>query len=170
MPVDFRLITATNRDLEEEVAAGRFRQDFFFRIDVFQIHVPPLRDRGVDVVLLARHFLGQFARQMSKRIDGFTSEAEAALASYPWPGNVRELQNAVERAVVLCRGEQLGAEHFPFAAAPQSADLTLAAAEASHIRKILALAGYNVARAARDLDIDRVTLYNKMKRYGIVRP
>jgi len=168
--VDFRLVTATHRDLEAEVAAGRFREDFYFRINVFQIKLPPLRERSDDVPLLAEHFLQQFATQMNRRISGFTPEAMAALVNYPWPGNVRELANAIERAVVLCRGNRIEPGHFPFAARPASANMSLASVEEAHIRQVLATCSYNVAQAARELDIDRVTLYNKMKKYGIERP
>jgi two-component system, NtrC family, response regulator HydG len=168
--VDFRLVTATHRDLEAEVAAGRFREDFYFRINVFQIKLPPLRERSDDVPLLAEHFLQQFATQMNRRISGFTPEAMAALVNYPWPGNVRELANAIERAVVLCRGNRIEPSHFPFAAPPASANMSLASVEEAHIRQVLATRSYNVAQAARELDVDRVTLYNKMKKYGIERP
>ena len=170
VPVDFRLVTATHRDLEEEASAGRFRQDFYYRINVFRIHVPALRERPGDIPALAEHFLSRYAAQTSKRIEGFAPEALAALSAYPWPGNVRELQNAVERAVVLCKGERIEASHFPFTAPPPDADLSLAAAEEVHVRRVLTASGYNVALAARTLEIDRVTLYNKMKKYGIERP
>ena len=168
--VDFRLVTATHRDLEAEVSSGRFREDFFFRINVFHIHVPALRERSEDVPLLAEHFLAQFARQMNRRIDGFTGDAIAALCAYPWPGNVRELQNAIERAVVMCRANRIEASLFPFAHAPAPEDLSIDAMEAAHIRKVLASCGFNVTQAAGLLAIDRVTLYNKMKKYGIERP
>jgi DNA-binding NtrC family response regulator len=170
IPVDFRLVTATHRDLEAEVSAGRFREDFFFRINVFHINVPALRERPEDVPLLAAHFLAQFAAQMNRRIDGFTDDALAALCSYPWPGNVRELQNAIERAVVLCKEGRIGVALLPFAHAPAAEDLSIDAMEAAHIRKVLAGCGFNVTQAAGLLRIDRVTLYNKMKKYGIERP
>jgi DNA-binding NtrC family response regulator len=168
--VDFRLVTATHRDLEAEVSAGRFREDFYFRINVFRIHLPPLRERSEDIPALAQYFLTRFADQMSKRIEGFDEGATAAIVAYPWPGNVRELQNAIERAVVLCRGNRIEAAHFPFGAAPSGRDLTLAGVEDAHIRRVLAACAFNIAQAARELDIDRVTLYNKMKKYGIERP
>jgi DNA-binding NtrC family response regulator len=169
-PVNFRLITATHRDLEAEVGAGRFREDFYFRINVFTIPLPPLRERTEDIPALAEHFLQHFTNQMNRRISGFTPEAMAALVAYPWPGNVRELQNAIERAVVMCKGERIEAKNFPFAVPPEAADVSLSAMEAAHIRQVLAANSYNVAQAARALDIDRVTLYNKMKKYGIERP
>ncbi len=167
---DFRLVSATNRDLEAEVAAGRFREDFYFRINVFRIHLPPLRERPEDVPLLAESFLRRFAQQMNRRIEGFSDEALQALCAYPWPGNVRELQNAVERAAVMCREGAIQPEHFPFAAAPPAPDRSLAAMEAAHIRKVLSSCGFNVTQAAKELGIDRVTLYNKMKKYDIDRP
>ena len=169
-PVNFRLVTATHRDLEAEVAAGRFRDDFYFRINVFTIPLPPLRERPEDIPALAEHFLKHFTTQMNRRISGFTPEAMAALVAYPWPGNVRELQNAIERAIVMCKGERIEANNFPFAVPPAAADVSLSAMEAAHIRQVLAANSYNVAQAARALDIDRVTLYNKMKKYGIERP
>ena len=170
IPVDFRLVTATHRDLEAEVAAARFREDFFFRINVFHLNVPALRERAEDIPLLAAHFLGRFAAQMNRRIEGFTDAAMAALCAYPWPGNVRELQNAIERAVVLCKEPRLGASLLPFAHAPAAEDLSIDAMEAAHIRRVLAGCAFNVSQAAGLLRIDRVTLYNKMKKYGIERP
>jgi len=167
---DFRLVAATNRDLEAEVTAGRFREDLFYRINVLRIHLPPLRERVEDIPLLAEHFLAQFSRQTAKKITGFTPEAMAALCHYPWPGNVRELANAVERAVVLCRGDRITPDLLPFTQRLAPEDETLAAVEANHIRKVLAAQQWNVTQAARVLGIDRVTLYNKMKRYGISRP
>ncbi len=170
---DFRLITATHRDLDAERAAGRMREDFYFRICVFRLHVPPLRERPEDIPLLARHFVETFATQMGKRVEGLSDEAMAALCTYAWPGNVRELQNAVERAVVVCRGGALPASAFPFHAPTGEGgevDLSLAAAEEGHIRRVLATSGYNISQASKALGIDRVTLYNKMKKYKIERP
>ena len=168
--VDFRLVCATHRDLKAEVAAGRFREDLLYRIDVLRIELPPLRDRREDIPSLADHFLRHFAHQMNRRIEGFTDEALAALTAYEWPGNVRELQNAIERAVVLCRDRRIGVAHLSFASASAPRDFTLAVAEEAHIRNVLALHGYNVTHAAHALGIDRVTLYNKMTKYQIVRP
>lgn len=170
VPADFRLITATHRDLEAEVAAGRFREDFFFRINVFSIELPPLRRRDEDIPMLAGHFLRTFAAQMNKRISGFSEAALGALSRHPWPGNVRELQNTIERAVVLCKGTHIEVSHLPFAPGEEPADQSLDSVEAVHIRRILSECGFNVARAARTLGIDRVTLYNKMKKYQIERP
>lgn len=167
---DFRLISATLRDLEAEVAAGRFREDLYYRINVLRIHIPPLRERVEDISPLAEHFLHHFSRQMGKKIRGFTPQAMTLLCHYPWPGNVRELANAVERAVVLCQGDWIPPELFPFSQKYVPSDDTLAAVEANHIRRILAAHGWNITQAAKILGIDRVTLYHKMKRYNISRP
>jgi DNA-binding NtrC family response regulator len=172
--VDFRLVTATHRDLSEEIRGGRFRADLFFRINVFQLSLPPLRERMDDVVLLAEHFRARFAQQMNRRVAGFSREALALLRGQAWPGNVRELQNAIERAVVVCRGGTIEAEHLPFRAqlpeAEGGADATLAGVEERHIRQIVERCQHNVTQAAKLLGIDRVTLHNKLKRYGMARP
>ncbi len=158
--VDFRLLWATNKDLEAEVTAGRFRQDLYYRINVLRIHLPPLRQRVEDTPLLAEHFRRHFARQTAKRIQGFSPEALAALCQYPWPGNVRKLANAIERAVVLCQGDLITPELLPFGQRPSGRFETLAAVEKQHIRRVLAALSWNVTQAARVLGIDRVTPYN----------
>lgn len=167
---DFRLVCATNRDLDAEVAAGRFREDLFYRINVLRINLPPLRERVEDIPLLAEHFLAQFCRQTGKPISRISPEAMALLCHHPWPGNVRELANAIERAVVLCRGDTITPDLLPFGEKPTAADQSLASVEEAHIRRVLASCNWNVSRAAQILDIDRVTLYRKMERYGIRRP
>ncbi|MBW2732956.1 MAG: sigma-54-dependent Fis family transcriptional regulator [Deltaproteobacteria bacterium] len=170
LSVDFRLVAATHRDLEAEMQQERFRQDFYFRINVLNIEVPALRDRPADIPLLAEHFLQQFTQQMNRRIAGFTDEALGGLCSYRWPGNVRELQNAIERGVVLCRGGKLGVQHFPFLSAPAPDDQSLSSMEAAHVRRVLAAQGYNISHTAAALGIDRATLYAKLKKYKIERP
>jgi DNA-binding NtrC family response regulator len=170
IPVDFRLISATHRDLEEQMQSGAFRHDFYFRINVLNIRAPALRERSDDIPLLASHFLTHFCHQMHRHIVGFTESAMSGLCDYHWPGNVRELQNAIERAVVLCKGSHLAVEHFSFMSGGQTADQTLASLEAVHIRRVLSAAGFNVSQAAQTLGVDRATLYNKMKKYGIERP
>ncbi|MCK5799262.1 MAG: sigma-54-dependent Fis family transcriptional regulator [Deltaproteobacteria bacterium] len=170
IPVDFRLVSATHRNLEEEMAAGRLRQDFYFRVNVFNLKLPPLRERPGDIPLLADHFLRHFARQMNKRVKGFSDEALGTLTGYAWPGNVRELQNAIERALVLCKGDTILAKYFPFtASAPVPANQSLAALEAAHIRRVLDVNDHNISRSALALGVDRATLYNKIKKYGIER-
>ncbi len=171
---DFRLVSATHRDLPQLIREGRFREDFFYRINVIRIHLPPLRDRLEDVPALADHFIGRYARETGKRILGLTQRALGMLTAYRWPGNVRELRNVIERAVVLARGQMIGAEELSFVEAGADAcrlgTLTLQEMEISHLRGALETCGWNVSRAARQLDIDRGTLTRKMKRYGLQRP
>ncbi len=170
---DFRLICATHRNLGALVEAGEFRADFYFRINVIGIEVPPLRERVKDIGLLAVHFLDRFSLEMGKRIEGFTPEALAALRSYDWPGNVRELKNVIERAVVVARGDVIGPAELTFLR-PQ-ADVskgprTLLESEKTLIRHALETEDWNITRAALVLGINRVTLSRKMKKYGISRP
>ncbi len=170
---DFRLVCATNKDLEQLVAEQRFREDLYYRINVFTIALPPLRERPEDVMRLARHFVEKYARAMAKPVRGFTPEAEAAMLGYRWPGNVRELENAVERAMVIGRGPAIRREDLPLSleadAGNSARDLTLDAVEREHIERVLAQLNGNVTRSAAALGIDRATLYHKIKRYGIRR-
>jgi DNA-binding NtrC family response regulator len=169
---DFRLIAATNKNLEALVAEGRFREDLYYRINVFSITIPPLRERREDTPLLAEHFLRKFSRSMSKPVSRISRAALDALAAYDWPGNVRELQNAVERAVLVCKGAEVRPEDLPLrlADAPTEGQAqSLAEVERLHVKRVLEEAGWNVHRAARLLGIDRVTLYNKIKKYGFKR-
>ncbi len=176
VPVDFRVICATNRDLEEAVRAGTFREDLYYRINVFRIDLPPLRERREDILPIAEHFVEKFARAMGRKVSGFSPGARELLLSHDWPGNVRELANAVERALVVCREGEIRREHLPIVRGgaaggeEEAADLSLRTVERRHIRKVLEICEWNITRAARELGIDRVTLYNKMKRYGIERP
>ena len=117
--VDVRVIAATNRDLREEVKEGRFRQDLFYRLNVVNLHIPPLRDRREDILPLARFFLNRYAVDFKKRVDGFSPEAIGKIRTYPWPGNVRELQNAIERAVLLCDGEMIEPANLTMDARPE---------------------------------------------------
>jgi NtrC-family two-component system response regulator AlgB len=167
---DVRIMAATNRDLEIEVRAGRFREDLFYRLNVIEVTLPALRQRRKDVMPLANHLLSFFTRQSSKTVTGFTSEAEAAMQVYPWPGNVRELRNAVERGVILTRDTLVGLEHLPgqlTAAGGTRVELggpvTLEELEAEHIRRVVASAP-SLDEAARILGIDPSTLYRKRKR------
>lgn len=170
IPVDFRLIAATNKDLEALVAEGRFREDLYYRINVFSITIPPLRERREDIPLLAEHFLKKFAQSMNKPILGISPEALALLEHYDWPGNVRELQNAIERAVLVCRGREIRPEDLPLQvneARGQTMGKTLAEVERQHIQRILQETRWNISQAARLLGIDRVTLYNKIRKYHL---
>jgi transcriptional regulator with PAS, ATPase and Fis domain len=172
LAVDFRLVAATNRNLETLLAEGSFREDLYYRINVFSIVVPPLRERREDISLLARHFLAKYSRAMNRPVAGFSREAAELMARYDWPGNVRELQNAVERAVLVSRSSEIQAADLPLrvsdtASAPIGK--SLADLERHHIARVLAETNWNIVRSARELGIDRVTLYNKIKKYDLKR-
>ncbi len=169
---DVRIITATSVDLAAAVKANRFREDLFYRLNVVDIVVPPLRDRQEDILPLAERLLVFFARQNHRRLLGFTNEAQETLQHYPWPGNVRELRNVIERAVLLCTGETVGAECMPMhltpaPPAPKVGDLVpLETIEEMHIRQVLA-ATRSLEEAARVLGMDPVTLWRRRKKYGV---
>jgi DNA-binding NtrC family response regulator len=178
--VDVRIIAATNRDLRKAVAEGRFREDLFYRLNVIPITIPPLRERREDVPLLVENFLERLQVETKKRLDGISAEAMAALMAHSWPGNVRELRNVLERGAVVATGPiiqlvDLGlgggapAAEGGAAAAHPAALGSLEDMERRHVAAVLAHTGGNVSQSARILGIDRVTLYNKMKRYGITR-
>jgi two-component system, NtrC family, response regulator AtoC len=170
--VDIRIVAATNKDLEAEVRAGRFRSDLYFRLKVVSIHLPPLRDRGADIDTLARHFLHEFARKFQKEFRAISPEVERVFATCRWPGNVRELKNVLERVVLLEEGDELRVEHLPAELAGRSvpgADPsilapTLAQLEADHIAEVLRLTAGNKTRAARILGISRQGLIEKLRR------
>ncbi|MDA0748312.1 MAG: sigma-54 dependent transcriptional regulator [bacterium] len=171
--IDFRVIAATNRDLEVAVQKDKFRLDLYYRINVFCIHLPPLRERATDIPLLAQFFLEKAAKEMGKQASRISQAAMDRLYSYPWPGNVRELQNAMERAVVVENGEEIKPEDLPLpeGAPPEKGDdLSLAEQEKHHIQAVLDRMEGNVSRAAKALQIDRVTLYNKIRKYDLKRP
>jgi DNA-binding NtrC family response regulator len=167
--VDFRCVAATNKNLEELVKAGTFRPDLYYRLKVFAIDLPPLRERREDVPLLANHFLTKFATAMNKPVPRLSQEAVDLLLSHDWPGNVRELENAVERALVIGRGPEIQAADFPFQLRSSSAPggQSLEEIERAHIERVLRETTNNLSRAARILEIDRTTLYNKLRRYGL---
>lgn len=182
IPVDFRLVAATNRNLKAMVAEGRFREDLFFRLNVIPIDLPPLRERPGDIALLASRFLKEFAKEYSNGVKGFEPAAMKALESYPWPGNVRELRNVVERMVVLATGEKISAADIPAEVrgtdnnepsttpnstllAPHSSSTTLADAEKQQILSALEAAGGNKSKAAEALGISRRTLHRKLNEW-----
>jgi transcriptional regulator with GAF, ATPase, and Fis domain len=173
--VNIRVITATNRDLQTEVQDGAFRSDLFYRLNIFPIHVPPLRERKEDVPLLAAHFVTEFAKRMGKNVDRIGSLAAARLAAYRWPGNVRELANVMERAVILCEGSVIQDEHVGvLGRGSRSIDsdvfLTLAEMERQHIERALARTGGVLAGpqgAARLLGMRRSTVWSRMRKLGI---
>jgi DNA-binding NtrC family response regulator len=173
VPVDFRVVAATHRDLPALVKQGAFREDLFWRLNVFTIDVPPLRERREDIPILAEHFLDGFAHAMSRRPLALSPAAREVLLSYPWPGNVRELQNAIERAVVVGTGPLVEPGDLPLhitAAPPGLGAGSLAEAEKGHVQAVLEAERWNISRAARVLDVDRVTLYNKIRKYDLKRP
>lgn len=169
---DVRVITATSVDLEGAVREGRFREDLFYRLDVVEIVIPPLRDRREDILPIAERLLAFLARQNHRRILGFSEDTGEALRNYSWPGNVRELRNAIERAVLLCNEERISLPCFPnklrsVEPAPGVGELvTMEEMERTHIRRVLA-ATRSIEEACRVLDMDSVTLWRKRKKYGI---
>ncbi len=166
--VDFRCIAATNKDLEQLIEEGKFRPDLFYRLNVFRIEIPPLRERKDDIPLLVEHFVRKFSLAMNKRITRVAPSAMYQLQQYAWPGNVRELENAVERAMVVAVEPELREADFilkPRSAAAAESQ-TLDEIEKAHILHVLEECGGNQTRTAEVLDIDRVTLHNKLKKYG----
>jgi two-component system response regulator HydG len=170
--VDFRLVAATRRNLKEEIARGRFREDFYYRVNVITIEVPPLRNRKEDIPLLVDHFLSKYSQETTKQVDNIGNDALNMLMSYDWPGNVRELENAVERAVVLSRKRRLDRSDFSFLqghSGTERTDRSLHELEQRHIRQVLEECDWNVTQAAKILDINRVTLHRKINRYNLNR-
>jgi DNA-binding NtrC family response regulator len=169
--IDVRVFSATNADLGEEVAAGRFRRDLLFRLNTVEIRLPPLRERREDVPLLAEHFLRGHARRYRKQIAGFDAGALDALAGHGWPGNVRELDHAVERAVLMARGEVVKAADLGLQPAAGAAfrleDMPLEAVERVLIQKALARYGGNVSQAAYALGLSRSALYRRLEKHGL---
>ncbi|MCC6641228.1 MAG: sigma-54-dependent Fis family transcriptional regulator [Deltaproteobacteria bacterium] len=177
--VDVRVLAATARNLESEVRAGRFREDLFYRLDVLRVCVPPLRDRREDIPLLVDHFLARFATSLGKPVRELSDDALEKLVAYPWPGNVRELENVIERAVILARGERIGARDLPANVtapareAPRggSPEFSLRearrASETEAIERALAATGGNRTHAARLLGISHRALLYKLKEYGL---
>jgi len=179
VPFDVRLVAATNRDLEQASEEGRFREDLFYRINVVQIAMPPLRARGRDVLLLAQQFLEQFSRRENKQIVGISSKAAERLLTYTWPGNVRELKNCVERAVALAQFDKIMPEDLPekvrdfrsshvlVAGANPEELVTMDEVERRYIGRVLEAVGGSKTQAAKILGFDRKTLYRKLLRYGL---
>ncbi|MEO8657776.1 MAG: sigma-54 dependent transcriptional regulator [Bryobacteraceae bacterium] len=166
--VDFRCVAATNKRLETLVKEGTFRPDLYYRLNVFTIELPPLRDRREDIPLLAAHFLEKFAAAMNRPLPRVTPAAMEVLLNYGWPGNVRELENAIERAMVITRDAEIQPTGFPFQTTPDATTgRTLEDMERAHIARVLEETKWNLSRTARVLDIDRTTLYNKLKRYSL---
>jgi DNA-binding NtrC family response regulator len=175
---DFRIISATNRNLEEMVKSGAFREDLYYRLTVFTINLPALRERRDDIPLLAHYLLKKYGLSMTKQFEGFTPRAVDRMVRYHWPGNVRELRNVIERAMVVAHGPMIdeGDLSFPSAADEKAAapakgqGVSLRELERLHIAKTLDDLDWNISRAAEALEIDRVTLYNKIKKYELRNP
>lgn len=170
---DFRLISATHTDVEMLLNSGQMRSDFFYRINVIPLHLPPLRERGDDTILLARHFLQRFAAEMGRPAEDFSPAAYGLLINHPWPGNVRELMNVVERAVMMAQGPLVEEKDLSFLQAgtdKSGTGSTLKEIEAEHIKRTLEECSWNISKAASVLDIDRGTLARHMKKHGIVKP
>jgi two-component system response regulator HupR/HoxA len=183
--INVRVIAASNRDLEEDVRQGRFREDLYYRIAGSEIHLPALRERPRDIVLIAQGLLAKFAESFGKDVQGFTDEALECIANYRWPGNVRELHNEVQRMVALCDGERVGAELLSprviYAAREeaQMRDLSLLAGldgtlkdrmdqlEARVVKEVMVRQRWNKTRAADELGLSRVGLRSKLSRYGL---
>ncbi|MDR1756631.1 MAG: sigma-54 dependent transcriptional regulator [Culturomica sp.] len=168
VPIDVRLISATNADIRELIVAGKFRPDLLYRINTIELHIPPLRERGDDVVLLAEHFLERFGKKYRKNPGRLSQEVKKKLLKYPWPGNVRELEHAVERAVILSGGEELLPQHFMLTPGSTGRrpleELNLDKLESEAIEQALRRAEGNVSRAAELLGITRYALYRKLEK------
>jgi DNA-binding NtrC family response regulator len=174
LSVDVRVLAATNRELKEQISSGQFREDFYFRLNVFNIPLPPLRDRPEDIPALVDHFVRRFARDGGKKVPVVSPAAQRRLADYRWPGNIRELRNCVERAVLLCDGDAITEAHLPNdvlerdgeAAIRLSLGQKLREVTRAYIEATLARSGGNKARSAQTLGISEKTLYNKLHRYA----
>ncbi len=173
--VDVRILSATNKNLQEEIKKGTFREDLYYRLNVVNIHIPPLRERKEDIPLLIAHFLKEISRENNKQIDGIDSKARMALYNYHWPGNVRELRNCIESAVVMCKGNVITLDDLPPTVKNESDEdyiklssgITLADAEREIIRFTLRKLNGNKSKTAEVLGIGRKTLHRKIQEYGI---
>ena len=169
--VDVRILSATNALLHDEAKAGNFREDLLFRINTVEIHLPALRDRREDIPLLAAHFLNRSRTRYRKQVSGFSTAAMQHMMQYPWPGNVRELEHTVERAVLLCRSEEIEPANLAIAAqksAPQSFEnMSIDDVEALLIRKVLRRCDGNISQAAESLGLSRAALYRRIEKYGL---
>jgi len=174
--VDFRLLSATRQNLENKISEGSFRSDFFYRINIINVSLPPLRERGNDIILLARHFLEKYSQDTVKKVDSIDKSVLNAFLNYPWPGNVRELQNSMERAVVLSKSRTLTLSDFPFLQSrPEKQqrlgkDYSLQELERKHIESVLENNAFNISKSAEILGISRATLHRKIKRLQIHKP
>lgn len=168
---DFRVICATNKDLEGMVKNGTFREDLYYRLNVLNIKVPPLRERKEDIPLLVDHFIGKYCKSMSRDLLSIEPSALKHLTNFEFPGNVRELENMIERAIVVGNGKEVRLRDLPLGNEVMSSSVeSLDELERKHIGKILKKYEWNISRAARALNVDRVTLYNKIRKFGLRKP
>jgi DNA-binding NtrC family response regulator len=183
VPLDCRVIIATNRNLQQQVSKGEFRQDLYYRIAVLSIYLPPLRERPKDIALLAKHFLAKHTVAMRRKVESFQPETISMLETYYYPGNIRELENIIQRAIILCEGETISTEHLPIHLTEEQPPYPIAgeatafskpgsieSMEVEHIRNVLRQSGGNIQQAAKTLGIARSSLWRKMKKYGIKSP
>jgi transcriptional regulator with PAS, ATPase and Fis domain len=181
LKADVRVLAATNRNLKAAISQGGFREDLYYRLAVFDIALPPLRDRPEDVALLVESFLEEIGRSVGRPAAGISQEVKETLVAYPWPGNVRELRNAIERAVILCEGGLITSDHLPVGvtsvskpaaraaspAPPSSGPVTLDSVEREMIVDALSRAGNNKSEAARLLGLTRAQLYSRLDKHGL---
>ena len=169
--VDVRLLCATNAQLHEEAKAGNFREDLLFRINTVEIHLPPLRDRREDIPLLAEHFLSRLRMRYRKQVNGISAAAMQLMMQYAWPGNVRELEHTIERALLLCRGEEIEPANLSIGTARPAAlsleNMSIDEMEAMLIRKVLRRCDGNISQASESLGLSRAALYRRMEKYGL---
>jgi two-component system NtrC family response regulator len=169
--VDVRIVCATHQDLQKLIEAGRFREDLYYRISEISINLPPLRDRGDDVLVLAKVFLDRYNKQNKRNIKGYNDSALAAIANYPWPGNIRELENKIKRAVIMADGSQISAEELELDEQGESLLVNLRQirdeAERVAISRALILCNDSISKAAEILGISRPTLYDLMNKHGL---
>jgi transcriptional regulator with PAS, ATPase and Fis domain len=168
--VDIRILAATNRELEKEIAAGRFREDLYYRLNVVNVELPPLRDRGEDVLVIARYLLSRYAREYDAKVKGFSPNAAVAIRKHNWPGNIRELENRIKKAIVLCESTVIGPDDLGLDADVLPQILTLAEAkdkfQREYINEVLALNNGNRTKTARDLGVDPRTVFRHLEKEG----
>ena len=173
IPVDVRVVCATNQNLTEQVKQGLFREDLYYRISEITINIPPLREREGDALLLAKVFLDKFSREHGRNLRGFTDDGASAIENYGWPGNVREMENKVKRAVIMAEGNCVSAEELELDAVSERGAMPLnlrevrEAAESAAIRRVLNMYDGNISQAAEILGVSRPTLYDLMNKYGL---
>jgi DNA-binding NtrC family response regulator len=173
LSITSRIIAATNRDLKKAIAEGKFRDDLYYRLNVISFHIPPLRDRKEDIPVLVENFIEKFNIEMGKSVEAVNESAIRTLMEYHWPGNARELRNVIERAMVVTKGKAITESDIHLPSTPEKVAVfgrSLEEVELEHVRYVLESNNWNVLKSANVLDIDRVTLYNKIKKYNLKRP